>query len=253
MTSDHRRDGLHYSIFSSEWKNNDEMDLYGQQSRSIPQKIVIHLIELAIIWLSYWILFQGGGTWFEEHLHIQNASGGSKRRMIIFLFNIIIFVRISFAMIFLIKRKMPWEESISIPIAFALYYIGYSLFALPNANPIDGLDYFAIFLFLLGCTLNSGGEIMRHRWKVNPENKGKLYTGGFFRYSRHINYFGDLLWLTGYALVSKNWYAAIVPVALFCFFAFYNAPKLDSYLKEKYASQYDEFAKKTKMLIPFIY
>ena len=229
------------------------MDLYGQKSSSIPQKIVVHLIELALIWLSCWILFLSGGPWVEKHLHIMNAGGGSGRRMIIFLFNIIIFLRISFGMIFLVKRRMPWEESISVSFAFALYYIGYPLFTLPHAAPVGNLDYFAIVLFTTGCILNTGGEIMRHRWKTNPENKGKLYTGGFFRYSRHINYFGDLLWLTAYAMVSKNWYATVVPVALFCFFAFYNAPKLDNYLKEKYGAQFDAFAQKTKMLIPFIY
>ncbi|MBK8492686.1 MAG: DUF1295 domain-containing protein [Saprospirales bacterium] len=37
--------------------------------------------------------------------------------------------------------------------------------------------------------LNSGGEILRHQWKKKPENKGKIYTQGFFKYSRHINYF----------------------------------------------------------------
>jgi len=32
-----------------------------------------------------------------------------------------------------------------------------------------------------------------------------------------------------------------------------NAPELDKYLKEKYGKEYDEYAGKTKMLIPFIY
>jgi len=45
----------------------------------------------------------------------------------------------------------------------------------------------------------------------------------------------------------------IVPVFLFCFFAFYNAPELDKYLKEKYGKEYDQYAGKTKMLIPFIF
>jgi hypothetical protein len=48
------------------------MDLYGQKSKSIPQKIVIHLIEILLLWLSYWILFQSGGTWVENHLSIHN-------------------------------------------------------------------------------------------------------------------------------------------------------------------------------------
>jgi|SRR5680860_512543 len=229
------------------------MDLYGQKSKSIPQKLVIHLIEILLLWFSYWILFQHGGTWVEDHLSIRNAVGNIDRRIIIFIFNIIIFFRLAYMMIFLLKRKIPWEESITVPMAFALYFIGFPLFVLPYSQPIDGLDYFAIAIFILGCILNSVGEIFRNQWKKDPENNGKIYTQGFFKYSRHINYFGDLLWVIAYSLITTNIWSATIPIFLFCFFAFYNAPKLDKYLKEKYGKDYEEYAKKTKMLIPFIY
>jgi len=229
------------------------MDLYGQKSKSIPQKIVIHIIEILLLWLSYWILVQNGGIWVENHLGITNSNGNIDRRIIIFIFNIIIFIRLAYMMIFMLKRKIPWEESISVPMAFALYFIGFPLFALPISQPIDGLDFFAIAIFVIGCVLNSGGEILRNQWKKNPENIGKIYTEGFFKYSRHINYFGDLLWVIAYAMITKNVWSISIPIFLFSFFAFYNAPKLDKYLKEKYGNDYDDYAKKTKMLIPFIY
>ena len=229
------------------------MDLYGQQSKSIPQKIIVHVLEIAFLWLAWWILFGKGGAWCEQHLHIHNATGGHERRMIIFVFTIITFFRLAYMMIFLLKRKMPWEESISVPFAFALYYIGFPLFVLPESVPIDVLDYFAVALFIFGCILNSAGEILRARWKKDPHNKGRLYTGGLFKYARHINYFGDILWVSAFALLTRNWYSVTIPVFLFCFFAFYNAPKLDEYLKTKYGSDYDSYAGKTKMLIPFIF
>lgn len=229
------------------------MDLYGQKSKSIPQKVVIHLIEVLLLWLSYWILFQHGGDWLESHLSIPNATETRERRLIIFIFNVITFFRLAYMMVFLLKRKIPWEESISVPLAFALYYIGFPLFVLPTTAPLDGLDYFGIALFLAGCVLNSGSEMLRDQWKQNPANKGKIYTGGFFKYSRHINYFGDILWVSAYAILTRNWYAATIPISLFCLFAFYNAPKLDQYLKKKYGKGYDEYARRTKMLIPYIY
>lgn len=229
------------------------MDLYGQTSKSIPQKLVIHVLELGLIWLSYWILFRDGGDWCENHLHIQNATGNSGRRLIIILFNIITFLRIAYAMIFLLKRRISLEECVSIPFAFALYFVGFSLFTLPATAPAGGLDYFTIVVFALGCTLNSGGEILRNVWKMKPENAGKIYTGGFFRYSRHINYFGDILWVLAYALITRSWYALSIPLLLFVFFAFYNAPKLDQYLKQKYGEDFEAYAKRTKMLVPFIF
>jgi protein-S-isoprenylcysteine O-methyltransferase Ste14 len=229
------------------------MDLYGQKSKSIPQKIVIHFIEILLLWLSYWILFQSGGAWVANHLSINNSVENIDRRIVIFIFNIIIFIRLAYMMIFILERKIPWEESVSVPLAFALYFIGFPLFVLPFSMPIDGLDCFAIAIFVLGCVLNSGGEILRNQWKKRPENKGKIYTQRFFKYSRHINYFGDLLWVIAYSLITKNMWSVTIPIFLFCFFAFYNAPKLDKYLKAKYGNDYDEYAKKTKMLIPFIY
>jgi protein-S-isoprenylcysteine O-methyltransferase Ste14 len=229
------------------------MDLYGQKSKSIPQKIVIHIVEILLLWLSYWILFQSGGNWVENHLCFSNAGSAFDRRMIILLFNIIIFFRLAYMMIFILKRKIPWEESVSVPLAFALYFIGFPLFVLSVSKPIDSLDYFAIAIFVVGCVLNSGGEILRDKWKKDPENKGKIYTQGFFKYSRHINYFGDILWVIAYAIITKNVWSITIPISLFSFFAFYNAPKLDKYLKEKYSNDYDKYAKKTKMLIPFIY
>jgi steroid 5-alpha reductase family enzyme len=156
-------------------------------------------------------------------------------------------------MIFILKRKIPWEESVSVPLAFALYFLGFPLFVLPISILIDGIDYLAIAIFIIGCVLNSSSEILRDKWKKQPENKGKIYTLGFFKYSRHINYFGDILWVIAYAIITKNVWSATIPLFLFSFFAFYNAPKLDKYLKEKYGTDYDHYAKKTKMLIPFVY
>ncbi|HRF16013.1 MAG TPA: DUF1295 domain-containing protein [Bacteroidia bacterium] len=156
-------------------------------------------------------------------------------------------------MTLLLKRAIPWEESFSVPFAFALYFVGFSLFILSTSKPIDFIDIFGIFLFVVGCILNTGGEVLRNQWKKNPDNKGKIYKTGFFRYSRHINYFGDLLWVTAYAIITRNWYAVSIPIFLFCLFAFYNAPKLDKYLKGKYGKDYNDYANKTKMLVPFIY
>lgn len=229
------------------------MKLYGSNSKSIPQKIIIHLIELLLLWLSYFILFQNGTAWLGNNFQIDNVLEYYDRRMIIFVFNIITFLRISYTMIFLLKRKIPWEESFSIPFAFALYFIGFSFFVLPTSKQIDFIDICGIIIFLIGCILNTGSEIMRDNWKRNVANKGKIYTEGFFKYSRHINYFGDLLWVVAYSIITRNWFSISIPIFLFCFFAFYNAPKLDKYLKNKYGKQFDNYARKTKMLIPFIY
>lgn len=229
------------------------MELYGQKSKSIPQKIVIHLIEIFFLWLSYWILFSRGGDAVQNILGIHNADGDTARRTIFIIFNVIIFLRIAFSMFYLLKRKIPWGESIDVPFAFALYYVGFSLFVLPISKPIGLLDYIAIIIFIIGCSLNTVGELLRDQWKKDRENKGKLYTKGLFKYSMHINYFGDLLWVIAYAMITRNIYSITIPIFLFCFFVFYNIPKLDKYLFEKYGNQFIQYSKSTEKFIPFIY
>lgn len=229
------------------------MNSYGEKSKSIPQKIVIHILEIIFLLLSYWILFQRGGEFIQDKFGIQNIAAGSDRRKIVFVFNLITFLRFAFMMSVMLKRRIPWAEGIGIPFAFALYFIGYSLLVMPTGKPIDGVDYFAMLLFAIGATLNTRGEFLRHRWKQDPANEGRLYTRGFFKYSMHINYFGDLLWVTAYAIITRNWYSVSIPIFLFCLFVFYNVPKLDRYLQEKYGKSFAEYAGRTKKFIPFIY
>lgn len=69
----------------------------------------------------------------------------------------------------------------------------------------------------------------------------------------HINFFGDIVWVTAYALVAGHWLGAAIPVMLFCLFAFYNVPMLDDYLRVRYGNAFKDYEARTKKLIPFIY
>ena len=188
------------------------MELYGRKSGSIPQKIVIHLLEIVLLWVSWWMLLQSGVRLAARTLGIPNSSAVQFRRMLLF-----------------------------------------AMLILPTAQAIDGIDLLAVVTFLAGSAINTIAEILRKQWKDQPENKGKLYTCGLFKWSMHINYFGDLLWVSAYALLTRNIYSLSIPVFLFCFFAFYNIPKLDSYLRQHYGAAFDEYARKTRKFIPFLY
>ena len=227
------------------------MDLYNQKNKSYPQKIVLTILEIIIIAISYWILFANG--YYKIFHPLNPGQGNTVRHIILFTFNIIVFLRILVTSFYLIKRRMPWEEAFSIPFAFALYYIGFALLGFKSPVNIGTIDIIGILLFLLGSFLNTGSELARDIWKKKPENKGQLYTSGLFKYSMHINYFGDLLWVSAYAFVTRNWYSILIPIFLFCFFVFFNIPKLDNYLKSKYGDKFDNYQKTTKKFIPLIY
>ncbi|MBN9481809.1 MAG: hypothetical protein BGO70_14675 [Bacteroidetes bacterium 43-93] len=229
------------------------MDLYGNQSNNIPQKTLIITLELVLLFIAYNILLGDLGATIYRWFHIPFSGGNPTRNVINLTFSIVVFLRICVTILYLLKRSMPWEEAVSIPFAFSLYYVGYALLTC-NANAsINWLDYTAIFLFVVGSLINTVSELLRDAWKKQPGNKGKIYTGGLFKYSMHINYFGDMLWVIGYALLSHNPWSALIPLFLFCFFAFYNVPKLDAYLAGKYKEQFTRYASHTKKFIPFIY
>lgn len=225
------------------------MDLYGKKGNNKPQITIILVLELLILAFSYWVLFLDG----YNSLFSTNFEGLNSRHILLFAFNCIVFIRISFTLTVFIKRQIPWEEAFSVPMAFGVYYIGFALFGYSSADAINWADYLGVVLFLIGSFLNTHSELMRHIWKKDPANKGKLYTQGLFKYSMHINYFGDLLWVAGYAFVCHNVYSFSIVAFIFSFFAFYNIPKLDKYLAEKYGDAFVAYAKSTKKFIPFIY
>lgn len=89
-------------------------------------------------------------------------------------------------------------------------------------------------LYVLGMALEFGSEIQRHVFKKDPKNKGKVYEGGLFGLSRHINYFGYTLWRTGYAIAAGGWTWGAVTASFFVYdFNFRGIPVLQHYLEER--------------------
>ena len=79
------------------------------------------------------------------------------------------------------------------------------------------------------------------------------YTQGLFRCAMHINYFGDELLFTGYALATGSAWALLVPLVMAAGFAFFNIPQLDKHLSEHYGSDFQVYARHTKKFVPFLY
>ncbi|KAM0723693.1 hypothetical protein Q7P37_000681 [Cladosporium fusiforme] len=110
-------------------------------------------------------------------------------------------------------------------------------------------------LYAVGMALEFGSEIQRHAWKKDPKNKGKVYEGGLFGLSRHINYFGYMLWRTGYAVASGGWTWGAVTASFFAWdFNFRAIPVLQHYLEEKYGDKYEHYKQAVPYkFVPFIY
>lgn len=221
--------------------------MYGSNGKSTPQRLIIFTLQCLFLIFVAWFLFFQGNEVIGYHL------GNQDRNMMLFAFCLIVFFRMNYMVFFLLKRGITWSEALSVPFAFAIYYIGFSLLGGNSKVSIDWIDYLAIVLFVIGSVINTLSEVLRGQWKKNSENKGKLYTDGLFKYAIHINYFGDFLWVSGFALLTRNSWSILIPLGLFFMFALYNIPLHDQYLRKKYGKAFENYEAKTKKFIPFIY
>lgn len=110
-------------------------------------------------------------------------------------------------------------------------------------------------LYVVGILTELISEVQRKQFKKDPKNKGKPYTGGLWKYARHINYGGYTLWRTGYAIAGGGWIiGALCGAFFFTDFATRAVPVLGEYCEKRYGEDWDKFKKQTKYrLIPGIY
>ena len=67
-------------------------------------------------------------------------------------------------------------------------------------STLNILDYLAIAVWCIGFVFEAGGDYQLAKFKSNPQNKGKVLSHGFWKYTRHPNYFGDATVWVAYAL-----------------------------------------------------
>ena len=69
----------------------------------------------------------------------------------------------------------------------------------------------------------------------------------------HINYFGDIVLFTGFAMITHRFSMLVIPSIMTLNFVFIIIPSLDRYLEKKYGAEFGDYSKKTKKFIPLIY
>jgi steroid 5-alpha reductase family enzyme len=97
---------------------------------------------------------------------------------------------ISFFQTFMLQGFLAWI--ISAPL----------LGAQIQGGQLNFLDYAALAMWMIGFIFEAGSDFQLARFRADPANEGKLLTSGFWRYSRHPNYFGDAACWWGYGLLS---------------------------------------------------
>ena len=203
--------------------------------------------------LGWWLLLGGGlaiaGGWFGWI----PAPGLALRSVCLAAAFSVYYIRILFTEFVFLRRGVSWSEAATVASWLLMIFLLLAIAGGTNRAAFAAAGFAGVALFVSGSAVNSFAEHARHRWKQRAENRGKLYTGGLFRYSRHPNYLGDLVLFGGLCLVAGRWVTAIVPVVMLAGFVFVNIPMLDAHLRGRYGAAFEQYAARTRKLIPFVY
>ena len=86
--------------------------------------------------------------------------------------------------------QMIWVWTVSLPVTI-LNSPNVTRFNQPGFG--TGRDIAGVILFAIGFLLESVSDIQKYQFRSKPENKGKVCDIGFFTWTRHPNYFGEVV------------------------------------------------------------
>jgi protein-S-isoprenylcysteine O-methyltransferase Ste14 len=233
-------------------RKQSRSDLYATYENSAVQRVAMTMAVGSCVGFAWWLLL--GGTGFVgAWLGRSWTLGDDARRIFLAVMLTVYFVRLLLTQFVFLKRAVGWSEVLMIVPWVLCIYLLLALAGGTNPAPFEVVAGVGAILFVLGSWMNSYAEYARNVWKRQPENRGRLYTLGLFRYSRHPNYLGDLISFSGLCLVAGRWITIVIPSIMLAGFVFANIPMLDSHLHDHYGAAFDEYAARTSKLIPFVY
>lgn len=121
------------------------------------------------------------------------------------------------------------------------------------ASDLTVIDGIGLGVWLIGILFESIADHQLAVFKKNPENKGKLLQSGLWAYSRHPNYFGEVLLWWGIWIITLNtpdgWWTIIGPLTItFLILKVSGIPLLE----EKMANHpdFEAYRKRVPMFLP---
>jgi len=141
--------------------------------------------------------------------------------------------------------------------AYAVYIINAE--STTESNTLAVTDYVGLCIWISGFTIEVVSDHQKSYWRTLPENKGQFINYGLWYYSRHPNYFGEMVLWWGVFVMSlevlegTQYCAVISPIFVFCLIYFVSGVRmLEKRSDEKFADNdaYWEYKRNTHVLIP---
>jgi steroid 5-alpha reductase family enzyme len=114
-------------------------------------------------------------------------------------------------------------------------------------------------IWLFGFSIEAVADAQKNRFRAEPENKGKFIDTGLWAWSRHPNYFGEIVLWIGVAVIALpvlrgwQWVTLISPVFVALLLTrISGVPILEKAADEKWGGQeaYEAYKQRTPVLIP---
>ncbi|WP_337886427.1 DUF1295 domain-containing protein [Fischerella thermalis] len=153
------------------------------------------------------------------------------------------------------QRRQIFSEPVGIGgLILSLLFVGafYSLpgyLAFTNPVPLSAIaTAVALPLYIFGTLINATADIQ----KLTAKQYGaELVRDDIWRFSRNINYFGDLLRYLSFAVVAGSVWAYLVPAVILIIYLQRVSQKEQS-MSVKYTN-YADYQKSSSRLIPFVW
>jgi steroid 5-alpha reductase family enzyme len=128
-----------------------------------------------------------------------------------------------------------------------------------HSEPLGVIALLGTLIWLLGFALEVIADAQKSAFNKRPENSGKFINMGLWRWSRHPNYFGEIVLWCGVALIalpvfqSWQWLSLISPVFVFLLLTRVSGvPLLEKRADAKWGGSvnYESYKRDTSALMP---
>ena len=129
-----------------------------------------------------------------------------------------------------------------------------------NNSNFGILDIIGILIWIIGFVIEVVSDRQKSEFKNNKSNAGQFIQSGLWKYSRHPNYFGEILIWTGMAVIGitiysgLGWLGLISPFFVFVILNYISGVRLlEKQANERWGSNnaYQSYKQKTPVLFPY--
>jgi steroid 5-alpha reductase family enzyme len=126
-------------------------------------------------------------------------------------------------------------------------------------EPLGAIGIAGIAVWSIGILIEIVSDRQKSNFRSNPDNKGKFINTGLWAWSRHPNYFGEIVLWTGMAIIAVpvlhgwQWATLISPVFVtFLLTKVSGIPLLEEKADQRWGGQddYEEYKRRTPVLVP---